>query len=247
VRSLPSRWQGPDGAPVVVFANSLGARQGSWREQIERLGTRARALTFDLPGHARAEADPFTFDDIVDATARLLDEQGVRGALFCGVSLGGAVGVALAARRPELVGRLVAVNAPIRQASPAFWSARADAVERNGLDALADDLPARWFTAAADPDRVCETVAEFRTIPPAGYAQTCRALADIELAADAGRVRVPTVIVTGTADLAVPREHGDEYASVIAGAERVSVEGAPHLLPIERAEELSDVLTDGWA
>lgn len=241
---LPHSWHGPEDAPLVVFANSLGALQGSWRDQVERLGPRARALTYDLPGHTAAEPEPFTFDDVVDATARLLDEEGVRGALFCGVSLGGAIGVALAARRPELVGGLVTVNAPIRQAAPEFWRDRADAVEREGLEGLAVDLPNRWFTGAADPGRVAEIVAEFRTIPPGGYAQMCRAIADIDLGADARRVRVPTAVVTGTADVAVPAAHGDEYASVIEGAARVSLDGAPHLLPVERADELAGVLLD---
>jgi len=242
IAPLPAAWHGSPGGGAVVLANSLGARQGSWREVIERIGDRAHVLTFDLPGHARAEPAPFGFDDMAGAVVALLEERGVRDAVLCGVSLGGALAVAVAARRPDLVRGLVTVNAPLRQGSPGFWRERADRVETDGLDALADDLPSRWFGPGADPARVAELVAEFRALPPTGYAQACRAIADLDLERDARAVASPAVVVSGTDDVAVSPAQAEEYARLLPRAEAVVVPGAAHLLPVERPDVVADAI-----
>ncbi len=241
---LPRSWRGAASGPVIVLGNSLGTLQDSWLEVVAAIGDRARILTFDLPGHTRVEDRAFGFDDVATSAAAMLDAEGVRDALWCGVSLGGALGVAVAASRPDLVGGLVMVNSPIRQSSPDFWRARADTVERDGLAALADDLATRWLTPAAEPSRIAGIVATFRALPAAGYAQMCRALADLELAEDATRIDAPALVVNGTADVAVSPDQAEEYGRLLPNADRLAIEGAPHLLPIECASELARLLVD---
>ncbi len=242
VVALEHRWSGRAEGPVLVLANSLGALQGSWDEVVGLIGSRARVLTFELPGHLRAEQEPFVFDDVVDAFCALLKEQHVHDAVICGVSLGGALAVAAAAAEPDRVGALVTVNAPLRQADPGFWLARADEVEALGLTGLAADLPRRWFTPAADPVSVARLVEDFRTVPPTGYAQVCRAIAHLDLSAAAAAVACPAWCVAGDADVAVSPAEAEAYASVIFGAELVVVPGAPHLLPVQCPTELGAVL-----
>ncbi|CAN5336562.1 hypothetical protein BH11ACT2_BH11ACT2_15140 [soil metagenome] len=241
---LPAAWSGATAAdsPVVVFGNSLGTLRSAWSAQVEHLSSRARVLTFDLPGHVR-DGGAFDFDDIVESVAALLKRNGVQGAIYCGVSLGGALGVALAARHPVLVSTLVVINAPIAQSSAAFWLDRADAVERDGLGALADSLASRWFTPEAPAEMVDPIVRDFRSLPPRGYAASCRALATLDVRADAESVSQPTTVLSGVRDLAVDPANSRELVAAIPGAVLRSVD-APHLLPVERADELDRVLDE---
>jgi 3-oxoadipate enol-lactonase len=241
---LPVTWHGRSDAPQLVLGNSLGTTQQMWEPLLSALGDRVRALTFDLPGHVRVETEEFTFDQIVERSGDALEAAGVRGAVFCGVSLGGAIGIALAARRPALIGRLVVVNAPIRQSSPQFWYDRAATADRDGLGAFASGLAERWFGPGADAGLVASIVEQFRGIPSAGYAQACRALADLDVTADAAQVAVPTLVVRGDADVAVPADNAVQIAAAIPGAELRVLPGAAHLLPVDHAGVLAAFLTE---
>lgn len=242
--ALPHTWHGPADAPQLVLGNSFGTTQRMWDPLRRALGDGFRVLTFDLPGHREVESAEFTFDDLVDRSAETLRAAGVSAAAYCGVSLGGALGVALAARHPGLLSRLVVVNAPVRQSSAQFWLDRAAVAERDGLEPFVATLAERWFPADVDPAVVAPLVADLRGIPAFGYAQACRALALLDVTADAPRVSVPTTVVRGDADVAVPAENARELARTIPGAELHIFPGAAHLLPVDAAEELATLLTD---
>src|SRR5438445_743185 len=50
--------RGPLGAPVVMFANSLGTSLASWDQQVATLAQRYRILRYDMRGHGLSEAPP---------------------------------------------------------------------------------------------------------------------------------------------------------------------------------------------
>jgi pimeloyl-ACP methyl ester carboxylesterase len=103
------RLEGPDGAPVVMFANSLGTTLEMWDAQTAALGGRYRVLRFDPRGHGRSPSPsgPYTVGELADDALALLDRLGIERVMFCGLSLGGAIGMTLALRAPERLERLV--------------------------------------------------------------------------------------------------------------------------------------------
>lgn len=241
---LPFQWHGPQDAPVVVFGNSLGATGWSWHHQLSALSSDYRVLTFELPGHFGSDDEqvPFTFDALVGQVAALLVSQNVAGALFCGVSLGGSLGIALAARHPALVDALVVVNAPIRQPSRQFWIDRGDAVGSNGLAGIAAGVGERWFASGEPSDDTAEASRIVATLPVAGYANACRAIAALDVTADCARVAVPTLVVSSSADRAVSPENSAEIAGLIRGAQLRTVDCAGHMLPLEQPELFQPIL-----
>ena len=91
---LHHRLEGPDGAPVVMFSNSLGTTLAMWDDQAAALADRYRVLRYDTAGTARSPVPPgpYTVDDLADDALALLDQLGIERVAFCGLSLGGAVG-----------------------------------------------------------------------------------------------------------------------------------------------------------
>jgi pimeloyl-ACP methyl ester carboxylesterase len=76
--------------------------------------TGRRSLFVDLPGHGLSDRPAdfgYTLEDHADALAAALDEAGVRGGELVGHSMGGAVAIVLAYRRPDLVARLTVTEA----------------------------------------------------------------------------------------------------------------------------------------
>ncbi|MFI8965479.1 alpha/beta fold hydrolase [Streptomyces sp. NPDC053493] len=107
------RWTEAAGeGPAVVFVHGLGAASTVYHAHIaaRRALAGRRILFVDLPGHGisdRPAGFAYTLEDHADALAAALDAAGVRDGVIAGHSMGGAVGIVLAHRRPDLVGRLV--------------------------------------------------------------------------------------------------------------------------------------------
>src|SRR5215469_11933294 len=99
---------GPAGAPVVVLGNSLGTSCAVWNSQVPALSRRFRLLRYELPGHGGSPAPdgPYTIAELGAAVLALLDRHGVDRAAYCGISLGGMIGLWLAADSPERVSAL---------------------------------------------------------------------------------------------------------------------------------------------
>src|SRR4051794_34799264 len=94
---------GPADAPVVVLSNSLGATRAMWDPQVPALAERYQVITYDTRGHGEspAPAGPYSLDDLVDDLVALLDRVGAARAHVAGLSLGGMIGMRLAAREPS--------------------------------------------------------------------------------------------------------------------------------------------------
>ena len=111
-RRLNYRLDGPEGAPVLMFSNSLGADLSMWRLQIPTLSKRFRTLRYDSRGHGQSDpapGDEYRMEDVAGDALALLNELGIKRASFCGLSMGGAVGQWLAVNSDK-IDRLVLSN-----------------------------------------------------------------------------------------------------------------------------------------
>jgi pimeloyl-ACP methyl ester carboxylesterase len=237
--ALPYSWSGASEGPIVAFSNSLGTTRAMWDPVLPWVEGAFRVLRYELPGHF-GPSGPFTFRDMVDGTIDVLERAEAGGALVVGVSVGGAIGVAVGAERPDLVSGVIAVNAPVRQSSKQFWFDRAESVERDGLGGIAAGLWDRWF-----PERTPEAlavVADFERLDPAGYAAACRALADLDIADDAARLEVPALVVSAVDDASVPPGNSSELAATIRDSILWPVTNAGHLLPVRRPAILGSLI-----
>jgi 3-oxoadipate enol-lactonase len=230
-----------DGERVVVLSGSLGSTLEMWEPQVPALTSRFRVLRYDHPGHG---GSPLLPPPDVGALAldvvAMLDELGLARVSFCGLSLGGAVGMRLALDVPERLDRLVLCSTSARFATPAFWQDRADTVRRGGVEAVADVVLARWFTPEFGDmrryrDMLVSTSAE-------GYARCCEAVRDWDVRGTLGAVRAPTLAIAGADDPSTPP---DELATIVAeipGARLIVLDRARHLVNVERADSFNDAL-----
>ncbi|WP_031524262.1 alpha/beta fold hydrolase [Streptomyces sp. NRRL F-5123] len=109
--------------PARVHVHGLGASSGAYTAHLsaDPLLAGRRTLFVDLPGFGLSDRPAdfgYSLEDHADALACVLDAAGVRGAEIVGHSMGGAVAIVLAYRRPELVSRLVLAEANLDPAPP---------------------------------------------------------------------------------------------------------------------------------
>lgn len=234
---------GPETAPALVLAGSLGTDYSLWDRQADAFAERHRVLRYDTRGHGASDAPggDYTIDRLGRDVLSLMDGAGVDRAHVCGVSIGGLTALWLAVHAPGRVHRLVLANTAARIGSLEFWAERLRLARAEGLDALAEVTMQRWFTERfrrAEPEVVERMRATLLRVPVAGYVGCCAALRDADLRDLAARVQAPSLVVTGTADVATPPAAGQALAAAIPRARLLELDAA-HLSNIERAPEFT--------
>ena len=242
--------EGPRDAPPLVLGNSLGTTAELWQPQLAALRGRFRLIRYEHRGHAGspAPAGPYTLADLGGDVLRLLGDLGVTRAAYAGISLGGMVGMWLAANAPERIGALAVGCTSAGFPDRAPWEQRAAAVRSGGLaPPLSGQIVSRWFTpafAARQPEVPASFIATLeRDVQPDGYAACCDAIAAMDLRPSLGRITAPTLVIAGSEDPATPPWHAAVIARGIAGSRLRVVRGASHLANVSHAAEVTALLT----
>jgi len=244
--------EGAEAGPALVLSSSLGTTRDLWEPQLPALVPHFRVIRYDHPGHGESPPaeKPFAVEDLALGVVELLDFLEIEQASFCGVSLGGAVGMALALHAPDRLDRLVLACTSARFGEPAMWSDRASAVRAGGTAAIAKGVLGRWFTAAFATEHA-DAAARFRAmleaVPREGYAACCDALAVWDARESVRRVEAPTLAIAGAEDVATPPSDAEYLAETIPGARLAVLEHAAHLANVEQPEAFDRVLLDHLA
>ncbi|WP_214319715.1 bifunctional 3-oxoadipate enol-lactonase/4-carboxymuconolactone decarboxylase PcaDC [Nonomuraea sediminis] len=178
-----------------------------------------------------AEAAGLSVEEIAGAVLELVeDERFVVG----GISLGGAVAAAIAARVPERVTGLVLCCTSAWFGEPGPWLDRAALVRREGVRVLAPALAERWFTNGFDSGWVLDMLDQ---VDPEGYAACCEALAAFDLRDRLPTIKAPTLVIAGSDDPATPLDHSLTLTKAIPNATLTVLPGSAHLAPVQHPEE----------
>jgi len=253
VSGLPVRYEltGPADAPVVVLSHSLGADLTMWDPQQQALAGSFRVLRYDTRGHGGTgvPAEPWTLAMLANDVLGLLDALGLPRVHFCGLSMGGLVGMWLGAHAASRIDRLVLCSTGARIGTAESWNARIASVREGGMSRISASVIERWFTPEfrrKAPDVVAGVQRLIETTPAEGYAGCCAAIRDADERADLAAIRAPTLVVSGRHDPATPPADGQAIASAVAGARYAELKAA-HLCNVETAAafnaELSSFLS----
>jgi 3-oxoadipate enol-lactonase len=235
-------------APWLVLSNSLGSDMSMWTPQLAEWSKHFRVLRYDTRGHGHSEAPhgPYTIEQLTGDVLGLLDTLKIARAHFCGISMGGLTGIALAARHPQRIERLVLANTAARIGSPEMWAARAARARNEGMAALAESVLPRWFTAgfvAREPLVFAFIRDVFVHSDRNGYASNCEAIDAADLHAEAPGINVPALVISGTHDLAATPAQGRVLAEAIPHARYLELDAA-HISNIERADTFTRTVLD---
>lgn len=239
-------FEGPEDAPVVAFSNGLGTDLHMWDEQAPALKQRFRVLRYDTRGHGGSDVTDGSCSIAQLATdfLSLLDVLEIDRCSFCGLSMGGMVGLWLAAHRPGALNKVVLANTAAKIGTTEMWNQRIAKVFAEGMPSVADGMLPRWFTASflrSQPAKVATIRQVFEATDPRGYAASCEAIRDMDQRAAVGTVKVVTTIISGEHDPVTPPSESHALASAISGARHITLPAA-HLSNVECPDEFNKVL-----
>ncbi|MCI4662284.1 MAG: 3-oxoadipate enol-lactonase [Neomegalonema sp.] len=229
---------GVGGAPSLVFINSLGSDFRIWDAVIAQLPPEWGLLLSDKRGHGLSQmgAAPISIAGLAEDLADLMDARGLSSAVLCGVSVGGMIAQALAHARPDLCAGLILCNTAARIGSPQMWAERIGALDSGGIEPIADNVIARWFSPEFCA-REAVMVAGYRTMlartPVSGYRAVCAAIRDTDLTEQTRALRLPSLCLGGSTDGSTPPEVVEALAGLIEGARYRCFEGSGHIPSLE--------------
>lgn len=237
-----------DGAPLVKAGNWLTHLRHDWESIVwghwlRDLTERHRLVHYDCRGSGMSdwEVEDLSFDARVRDLETVVDALGLDRFPLLGVSQGGAVALAYAARHPERVSHLVLYGAFARGRSARARTER----ERREAQMMLDVLESGWgqesspfrqmFAAQFMPEGTTEQWEAFDahqrlTASPENARRLFEVAAHIDVTEVAPLVRTPTLVLHAARERRVPFEQGELLASLIPGARFVPLDSCNHLL-----------------
>jgi 3-oxoadipate enol-lactonase len=240
---------GAAGAPVLLLGGSLGTTLEMWDGQLP-LAERLRLVRFDHRGHGGSPVPPAPYEiaDLGRDVLAMMDALGIERGSYCGASIGGMVGIWLAANAPDRVARLVLICTAAHLPPASLWRERAAAVlEAGSTEVVADRVVERWLTpdyAAAHGDVRARLRAMLVDTDAAGYAACCGAIERMDLREQLPSIDVPTLVISGSDDPATPIEHQRLIAEAIRGARHEVVGPAAHLAAVQQPEAVNRLILE---
>ncbi len=231
------------------MAGSLGTTLEMWRGQLP-LAEHLRLIRLDHRGHGGSPAPPGPYEmaDFGADVIELMDTLGLKRVSYCGLSIGGMVGLWLGANAPERIDHLVLICTAAWLGPPTRWRERAAAVlEAGSLEPIAEQVVGGWLTpdfATRHPEVREELLEMLRAAPPDAYAACCGAIERMDLRPALPMIGAPTLVVSGSDDSAAPPEHQLLIAERVPSARHETVSPAAHLAAVEQPETINRLILE---
>jgi pimeloyl-ACP methyl ester carboxylesterase len=246
----------PAGAagPTLMFSHGLLWNTELFARQIAALRARHRCIAWDHRGQGRSASDfrhTIGMELVWQDAVALIETLGVAPVVFVGLSMGGFVGMRVAARRPDLLARLVLIetsaepepleNVPRYRMLTAVSRALGTRVVRSRVEPI---LFGKTFLSdparAAERRRYGDILTGRRDIWKAVNGVIDRAGIEVELP----RISTPTLIVVGEEDVATVPAKAERIHAAIAGSRLVRVPRAGHSSTVEEPEAVTAAIVD---
>ena len=244
------------GPPLVLLHGYVGDGASTWRPQLDELSDDFTVIAWDAPGVGVSSDPPESFGTAgyADCLAGFLRALGIAAANIVGLSFGGILAIALAARHPSAVAKLVLVSAYAgwRGSLPSELAdqrlAQALALADLPSDELVAALLPTMFTSTASPAVVDAFGRSMAAFHPTGFRAMSHASAE-DLRELLPHVAAPTLLVYGEDDVRAPAFVADHLRGAIAGSTLVVLPGAGHVCNIDASgafnEAVRSFLRDG--
>lgn len=244
----------PD-APVIVFGHGLLFGGWVFREQVAALRDRFRCVAVDWRGQGDSppSAGGYDMDTLTEDAVAVVRALGVAPVHWVGLSMGGFVGMRIAARQPELVRSLTLLDTSAEPEDPSKvgrYKLLALVQRVIGIRAVVGQVEPIMFGPAfrADPASrpvVAEWVARLGRSDRGALRKAVLGVADrTPVDGEISRITAPTLVVVGADDVATPPEKARRIAELVPGARLEIVPDAGHTSPLEQPAAVTRLVDD---
>jgi rifampin ADP-ribosylating transferase len=242
--TLPYVEQGDRSGTPVLLLHAVAESWRSWSRLLPHLPRDVHAFAITQRGHGEADktAAGYRLEEAAADAVAFLDAVGVQRAVVAGTSSGGLVAQQVAVDHPSRVRGVLLVGSPrsLRGARAPAWVSDVAALADPVTPEFARESVDGFAVGRAIPRDFVDLMVEDGTRAPAQvWRAVMRGLVEAGPPTERGQVRVPTVVLWGDQDGALPRAEQDGLVAAIPGARLVVYEGTGHLVLWEEPERVA--------
>ena len=241
--------------PPILFSHGLLFSARLFDAQVEALKDRYRCVVYDHRGQGRSAPSTMRSIDIETLTTDamlLIEGLKIAPVHFCGLSMGGFVGMRLAARRPDLTRSLVLLATSADPEAPenlARFRLMNLVARFCGISLVVDRTMKIMFgrSTLADPTRAAERHA-WRAALLSNQRRIWRAVNGVIERQGIGdelfSIKAPTLVVVGAEDMATTPSKAEAIHAAIEGSRLLCIPGCGHMAPWEKPVAVNAALAD---
>jgi 3-oxoadipate enol-lactonase len=232
-----------DGRPLVCVHAGV-ADQRMWDPLARLLGDCLRVIRYDMRGFGRTEYTSAAFAPARDLVA-LIESLGVGSVQLVGASFGGLIALEAATIEPALVRDLVLLAPLVPGIEPSeeleeFDAAEAAALEEDRLEDAVELNLRMWVDRSTSDQAIRALVADMQERAFRLHQETDPELIETELELE--QIRTPATIAVGSSDVPDFVQMAEHLEALLPQARLVRIDGAGHLLALERPEEIAHLI-----
>jgi len=224
----------------LVFIHGSGSDHSEWSHQYGRLHKHYNILAIDLPRHGRSdglgEAD---VEGYCLWVKKLLDLLDLKRAVLVGHSLGAAITLRFAINYPQEIAGIVLVGGGIKMPVNSFFL---EFLKTNPPEVPAEiiDLICKYSLAKENRSKFSaplqKSLSQSKVDVLYGDLSACN---NLDLTQETCKISVPSLVICGAEDKMTPLDFSRQLAASISGATLEIVEGAGHMVMLERPAEFN--------
>lgn len=247
-------WHGRPDGNIVILSPGLGGSASYWEPNLASLAPHYRILLYDHRGTGRSDRrlpDELSVETMADDLIGLMEAIGVDRAHLIGHAAGGVIGLALALKAPERLGKLIVVNG-WSTLDPHFarcFDVRLQLLRKGGPEAYVRAqpiflFPAAWISAhSAQLD--AEAVGHVAHFPsPENVEKRIAALRGFDVDARLGEIATPVLALASADDMLVPSPCSERLAKGIAGARLAMMKWGGHACNVTDPHRFATLVLD---
>jgi len=247
--------------PVVLFAHGVTLNVRLWFKQFEELPERGlRVVAFDSRGHGESECGTsgHSVENLGEDIKAVIEALDLRDVTVVGHSMGGVAAQALAINHPKFAAKrvrglvLMSTLAKTHISGSRRLRCAIERVAEGRLDAgglfaqpnFGFLLARIGFGRDPQPSHVELTRQMIASCHRAQSSPAISALLGLDLTEELPNIALPTLVMSGSADLIAPPSESRRVAELVPGARLEVFKSAGHMLMFERPDEVNDLITD---
>ena len=239
--------------PKIIFSNSLGSDLRMWNPQVEAMKDKYCIIRYDKRGHGKSSPaqGPYSFDMLENDVIKIMDNLEVEKANFVGLSMGGMTSLGLALKHQNRFDKFVCCAARADMPPPMQdgWNQRIAVVKESDTAGVVNGSLERWYSEkfTNDPtntdiinlskDMITNTSKE-------GYIGSCEAIKKLDYLKELSTINREILYISGEIDMGAPAMAMEEMHHLTPNSKYECISGAAHILNIECAEEVNNIILE---
>lgn len=238
---MAGNWPLDTGRPTVIFLHGAALSKNLWEAQVKALSDIANTIAIDLPGHKGSAGDACDrISDYALSVSRFVEDLKILSPILCGMSMGGAIAQELLITRPDIFRSAMLMHTGARLKVLPFLF---ETIQKDYASYL--DLVVQFsISKKSDHAKIKTLMDDIAVLSQDVALKDFTACDRFDVMAQLGQIQAKVLVVTGNDDAVTPPKYGDFLQKNIPDAKIARIADAGHLSPIEKPEQVSQLIRE---